>query len=95
MATPSQVKSGLDDIAHTIAKNRERMLGIKSTATEVSQSLDLLASTHADVVNTISAYPANSTDYFERTAKDSLTKLTNEFVALKADADAVAAADLN
>ena len=46
----------------------------------------------ADVIATIDAFAANSTDYFERLAKAEKAKLQAEFVALKAVADSIVAA---
>lgn len=92
MATPSQVKVSLDAVAAAIVKGRARLAEAKATATEVSTTLDGLATTYADVVATVEGYaPA---DAFEENAKAELAKLVAEFVALKQAADAIAATSL-
>ena len=93
MATSSEVKTALDAVAAEISKNRSRMAGVKSTATDVSVALGALPTVHADVIATINAY--GTTNAFEALSKAELAKLAAEYTALKADADAVAAIDLN
>jgi hypothetical protein len=95
MATPSQVKAGLDAIADLISGQRAVMEKVKSNAVGASAALGAIPTNFADVIATIDAYAANSTDYFERLAKAEKAKMATEFTALKADADAVAALDLN
>lgn len=93
MATYSQVKAALDAVADSIAKNRARMVDVKATATEVSAALAALPTTYADVVTTINGY--GTTNAAEALAKADLAKLATEYTALKADADAVAAVNLD
>ena len=93
MATSSEVKTALDAVAAAISKSRERMVGVKATASEVSAALGGLATLYADVVTTINGY--GTTNAFEALAKAELAKLATEYTALKADADAVAAVNLN
>ena len=93
MATSSEVKTALDAIAAFISKSRERMVGVKTTATEVSTALGGLPTLYADVVTTINGY--GTTNAFEAVSKAELAKLATEYTALKADADAVAAINLN
>ena len=93
MATSSEVKTALDAIAAFISKSRERMVGVKTTATEVSTTLGGLPTLYADVVTTINGY--ETTNAFEAVSKAELAKLATEYTALKADADAVAAINLN
>lgn len=94
MASTSEVKAGLDDIAAAIRENRTVMAGCKAKAATVSTSLDGLATDYADVVNTINGYASDTTDAFEMVAKAELAKLVAEFGALKGVSDAVAAIDL-
>lgn len=94
MATSSEVKAGLDNIAQTIRDSRSTMNSAKAKAQSASTELAELATTYADVVNTINAYPSNTTDAFEQVAKAELAKMVTEFTALKSAADAVAATDL-
>lgn len=89
MATPSQVKTGLDAVSGVIVKARERMAVAKASATEVSASLAGLATAYADVIATVNGY--GTSDVFEAQAKAELAKLTSEFQALKTIVDAVAA----
>jgi lysophospholipase L1-like esterase len=94
MATPSQVKAGLDEIAELIRGQRAVMEKVKSNAAGASAELAAIPTEYADVIATIDAYAANSTDYFERLAKAEKAKMAAEFTALKADADAVVAIEL-
>lgn len=89
MATTSQVKAGLDDIAQSIRANRDLMKQAKDRGATASTSLAGLPATFADVIATINGYAP--TGAFETNAKDELAKMTTEFQALKATADAVAA----
>jgi hypothetical protein len=93
MATSSQVKAALDAVAEAIAKNRERMVGVKATATEVSVALGELPTLYADVVTTVNGY--GTTNAFEALAKAELAKLATEYTALKDDADTIAAVNLS
>ena len=93
MSTSSEVKSGLDAVAANIAGNRDKLAACVDTAGQVSVDLANLPTAFADVVATIQAY--TPTGAFETLAKDELAKLTAEFAALKADADAIAAVDLS
>jgi hypothetical protein len=95
MASASQVKAGLDDITSIIRNQRAAMEKVKSNAGLASAALGAIPTNYADELATIDAYAANSTDYFERLAKAEKAKLAAEFTALKADADAVAAINLN
>ena len=93
MATYSQVKAALDTIAESIAKNRLRIILSQETAQEVSDALDLLQTTHADVITTIGTY--GTTNASEALAKTDLAKLSAEFTVLKTDADTIAAVNLD
>lgn len=92
MATTSEVKVGLDAIAAVISDQRAVMQKVKTNAGLASAALDALPTTYADVIATINGYSTN--DAFEAHAKAEFAKLVTEFVALKADADFVAAVDL-
>lgn len=92
MATYSQVKSALDEVAATIRDQRSVMEKVKSNAGSASTELAALPTTYADVVATINAYgTANAS---EALAKAELAKLQAEFQALKTTADNVAAINL-
>lgn len=89
MATASQVKVGLDDIASVIAAQRDVMKKAKSNAALASAALAALGTTYADVIATITAY--GTSDAFEALSKAEYAKLLAEFNALKTVADGVAA----
>jgi len=91
MATPSQIKSGLDQIAVLITEQRAVVEKAQSNAANASAALAAIATDYADVITTIDAFAVNSTDYFERMAKAEKAKMQAEFIALKADADAIMA----
>lgn len=92
MATSSEVKSGLDEIAKRIANSRQTISGLIITAQAESASLDSLATGYADLIATINAY--GTADAFESVSKAELAKLSAEYTALKADADTIAAVSL-
>jgi len=94
MATASQIKTGLDEISARIREARAVMEKVKSNAGLASVDLAAIPADYADVLATIDAFAAGSTNYFERMAKDEKAKLAAEFTALKAVADQVAAANL-
>ena len=91
MATASEIKSGMDDIAVRIAEQRAVVNKAKSNAQLASDALGAIATDYADVIASIDAFAANSADYFERLAKAEKAKLQAEFVALKAVADGIVA----
>lgn len=93
MATSSQVKAGLDEIAEKIRDQRAVMEKVKSNAAGASTVLGALQTEYADVIATVQAY--GTSNAFEALAKAELGKLSAEYTALKADADAVAAINLN
>ena len=93
MATYSQVKSALDEIAVVIREQRSQLSQAKTFAAIASAALENLQTEHADVIATISAY--GTTNASEALAKADLAKLAAEFAALKADADTMAAINLD
>jgi len=92
MTTTSEVKSALDSVARSIRVHRDIVKKAISNAALSSVALSDLATEHAGMISTIQAY--TGADSFETLAKDELARLTTEFLALKVDADAVAAVDL-
>ncbi len=95
MATFSEMKSGLDAISVRIRDQREVMKKAKLNAQSVSAALQAITVDYADVIATIDAIPAGTTDNAERVLKADKAKLATEFTALKAKADTVAAIDMN
>ncbi|MBK9284997.1 MAG: hypothetical protein IPM51_11880 [Sphingobacteriaceae bacterium] len=85
MATTSQVKAGLDDIATEIRQIRFEAGRCKITIGNVSAALANLATKYSDVVATIQTF--GTTNAFEALSKAELTKLITEYQALKADLD--------
>jgi len=89
MATPSEVKAGLDDIATIIRAQRIVVAGLISGGASASNELGNLPGQFADVIATIQAYiPDNE---FESGSQSELTELTAEFLLLKDNADSIAA----
>jgi hypothetical protein len=89
MATTSEVKTGMDAIAATIANARAVVIKAKANVATAKATLDALPTAYADVLSTINAY--GTTDAFEANTKAELAKLTAEFTDLGADCDAIAA----
>lgn len=89
MATASEVKAGLDDIASAIAAVRTRYASAKSSIEGGSAALGNLQTKHADVIATIDGY--TPTGAFETLAKDEKAKLATEYQALKSTLDALIA----
>ena len=84
MATSSEVKAALDDIAQSIRTERQAMKNAKERIATGQGNLNLIPTTFADALATINAY--NPTGDFESLSKDELAKMTTEFLALVADA---------
>lgn len=89
MASYSEVKAGLDDVAGIIREQRAVMLKVKSNAGLASAALAGLSAQYADLITTINAY--GTANAAEALSKADLAKLTSEFQALKTLADQVAA----
>lgn len=88
MATSSEVKAGLDDIAKIIREQRGKVLGMKSEAGVVSGVLGGLPTTYADLIATVQAY--GTSNAFEANAKAEMAKLASEYTDLKAVSDGIA-----
>ena len=88
MATTSEVKVALDDIANVIAAKRGVLTGYKAGASDISTALSGLLNDHADAVATIEGY--GTTDAFEANAKALLTQLTAELETLTTSANVIA-----
>ena len=89
MASYSEVKAGLDDVATLIRDQKAVMLKAKSNASGASTALAEVPTKYADLISTINAYGTSNAS--EALAKAELAKLTTEFQALKTLADQVAA----
>lgn len=89
-ATPSEVKAGLDAVSEVIAEQRNLVETAQQVLANVVQVLDEVPTEYADVIAQIDLYAP--TGAFEELAKDELSKLTAEFQALRAKAQAAATA---
>ena len=84
MATTSEVKAGLDDVAQEIRTERQALKNAKARVAASVAALNSLPTKYADIVATVNGY--TPTGSFETEAKDELAKLTTEFQALKTKA---------
>jgi len=82
MATTSQVKAGLDEIAKQIRESRELYDRMKARIVSQRDALDAIPGTYGAVLAEIEAY--TGADAFETVSKAELARLTTEFVALRA-----------
>ena len=87
MATTSEVKKALDEIASVIAAQEAVITKAQTNAAAASAALAAIPTDFSDVIATINAY--SPTGAFETLAKDEKAKLQTEFRALKAKADAI------
>lgn len=81
MATPSQVKAGLDDIATVIRTERKAVILAIARITAAEARLNNLATEYADVIATIDGFIP--TGAAETLAKDDKARLQAEFVELR------------
>jgi hypothetical protein len=86
MATTSEVKAGLDNIASTIKIAREKLTTIRAQIATQETSLNSLPTRFGDVLETINGYTPSGA--FEALAKDELEKLTAEYLSLVGDVTA-------
>ena len=86
MATTSEVKQGLDDIAGTIRSSQQLDDRAAAGLLAARNQLAALPTTFSDVLVTIDAY--TPTGAFETVAQDEKSALTTEFLALKAAIEA-------
>jgi hypothetical protein len=81
MATISQVKAGLDEIAKLIRNATSVRESAKANLLNSRNQLENLPTQFSDVIAEIDGY--SPTGAFETLAKDEKAKLQTEFVALK------------
>jgi hypothetical protein len=81
MATISQVKAGLDEIAQIVRTARTQLTQSKLQVAAIEAQLNNIPATYADVLATINGFAP--TGAYQTLAKDELAKLTTEFQALK------------
>ena len=85
MATTSEVKAGLNDIAASIRAERAAAKQAKARITQGKTTLNGLPTTFAGVIAEINGYASDTTNEFEAGAKAELALLTTEFNALVSD----------
>lgn len=93
MATTSEIEVGMAAIAQRLSDQRQVMLKVKASSGTASQALAAIPADFADVIATVTAF--GTANAYEAAVKAQMAKMTTEFTALKAKADAVAAVDLN
>ena len=81
MATISEVKAGLDDIATTIRTERRALVNAKVRIATAQNNLAAIPTIFADVIAEIDGY--TPTGEFEALTQDEKAKLQTEFVALR------------
>jgi hypothetical protein len=81
MATTSEVKAGLDDIATSIRNCRQAFINSKARIQTAHSELVSIPTTFSDVLSTINNY--TGTDEFEVLCQAEKAKLTTEFQALR------------
>ena len=84
MATSSEVKAGLDNIAAEIRMRRNNLKKAKDSIIEQEVRLGNIPTEYQSVIEEINGFIP--TGAFETLTKDELTKMTAEFIALKAEA---------
>lgn len=87
MATASEVKAGLDDIATSIRNSRQAYANAKARIQAAYNELNAIPTTFADLIATIDGY--DGSDAFEVLAQAEKAKLAAEFTALKATLNAL------
>ncbi len=91
MATSTQVKAALDEVAGKIINARQNLINSKNVFSVQVGVLSDIVTQYNDVIATIGAY--GTSDSWEAYQKAELAKITVEFQALLADAQ-LAVADL-
>ena len=81
MATPSEVKAGLDDIAATIRTERQALKNCAARVSVALANLNAIPTTFAALIAEIDGY--TPTGAFETLAQDEKAKLQTEFTSLK------------
>lgn len=93
MASTSEVKSGLNEVAQIIADQRAVLAKAQQNAANASAALAAISTDYSDVAATINAY--GTTNAFEALSKAEFAKLQTEFTALKSAADSIVAVALD
>ena len=81
MATTSEVKAGLDDIATSIRNCRKKFAQAKTSISQAYAELNAIPTTFSDEIAEIDGY--TGADDFETLCQAEKAKLTTEFVALR------------
>lgn len=93
MATPSEVKTGMDAISERISAARATVKKAQQNTGNAVADLNAIPTEFADVLATINGY--GTEDAFEALAKAELAKMTAEFSALVTAGTAIAETDLD
>lgn len=91
MATASEIKVGLDEIARVVADQRAVVQKAKQNAGAASLALADLPTTYGDLIATVQAFPAGNA--WQNHAKAELAALATEYNALKTAADTIVAVE--
>lgn len=93
MATPSEVKTGMDAISERISNARATIKKAQLNSGSAVTDLNAIPTEFADVLSTINGY--GTSDAFEALAKAELAKMTAEFSALVTAGTAIVETDLD
>ena len=85
MATPSEVKAGLDDVAQEIRTERKALIDAQARVQAAKNNLSNIPTKYNDLIATINNY--TGADEFEVQAQADKTRLQSEFQALETKAD--------
>jgi len=89
MATTTEVKRALEDIASITVTERQAYASAKARIQTASNNLQLITTQYAGVIAEIDGY--TPTGAFETLAQDEKARLATEFSALKTRIDALVA----
>jgi hypothetical protein len=90
MATSTEVNVGLYNLSLNITNIRQSLQRAKEQMTKAVNNINALSTNYNDIITTINGY--TPTGAFEQVTQDELGKITTEYQALKADAEAAVAA---
>lgn len=88
MATTSEIKAGLDDIAAEIRTERQALRSAQARVNASLAALQGLPTKYAGLIAEIDGFDAQTSDVFERLAKAEKAKLVTEFTALRGKTNA-------
>lgn len=92
MATASEIKVGMDEIASIVAQQRAVLLKAQQNAGAASTVLADLPTTYADLIATVTGW--SNGNAYQNAVKAELAALGTEYNALKSSADEIVAVSL-